>query len=95
MKEGPSFAIPGAIFLRKYPKIREALKNRYQVYNRTIDRMRELEKEGIIKVVAPRDLPVGVFEKSSAKLAEVYDIGYKDGGLFFVSHRHEIAKWTR
>ena len=95
MKKGPSFALPAAVFLRKYPKIREALKNRAEIYNKTIDRMRELEKQGIIKVAAPKSLPGSVFEKSSAKLAEIYDIGYKEGGLFFLSNRHEFAKWTR
>ena len=65
-------------FYRKYPNLQKALSQRNAVYNQTMDLIEKLEEEGQITVIRPLDpVQVGRIEKDTAKLAALYDEGYK------------------
>ncbi len=64
---------------RKYPRFVEAIANRHQNYNESIDLIKELEASGKIFVFRPPTaLDVGMLEKSAEKLQAVYDLGASD-----------------
>jgi predicted patatin/cPLA2 family phospholipase len=61
---------------RKYPKLVEAINNRYLQYNETMDKLEKLEKEGKIFVFRPsRKVDMSRVEKNPDKLQEMYDLG--------------------
>jgi len=64
--------------LKEYPAVIQALDQRHEVYNKTLDRLTELEEQGIAKVLAPpQPLKLSRFEKDPAKLEALYDLGYR------------------
>ncbi len=65
-------------FYRKYPLLQKAIFQRNIVYNQTMDLIEKLEDEGKITVIRPENpVIVGRMEKDTAKLAALYDEGYK------------------
>lgn len=65
-------------FYRKYPLLQKAIFQRNIVYNQTMDLIEKLEDEGKITVIRPETpVIVGRMEKDTAKLAALYDEGYK------------------
>lgn len=65
-------------FYRKYPLLQKAIFQRNIVYNQTMDLIERLEDEGKITVIRPENpVNVGRMEKDTAKLAALYDEGYK------------------
>lgn len=65
-------------FYRKYPLLQKAIFKRNIVYNQTMDLIEKLEDEGKITVIRPENpVIVGRMEKDTAKLAALYDEGYK------------------
>ena len=67
------------LLMRKYPKIGQAVEERPYMYNKTIDELHRLEKEGDTFVLAPSvDLAIKRAETDPAQLQRVYDIGIKD-----------------
>ncbi|MDR2589020.1 MAG: patatin family protein, partial [Spirochaetales bacterium] len=76
-KKSPRFTFLPPGQGRKYPGLLAALKNRHAVYNQTLDRIEELEKEGRIFVIRPEhDPPAGRVERNIAKIYLTYDQGY-------------------
>ncbi len=70
---------PAKIFYHKYPKLIEALNKRNSEYNRQIEIVDKLEKEGRIFVIRPsEELKLSRIEKDTEKLQAVYDVGIKD-----------------
>lgn len=66
-------------FYGRYPEFVKTLRQRYLVYNRTLEEIRKLEKEGEIFVIRPSvRLNIGRMEKDPQKIREVYEIGRKD-----------------
>lgn len=64
---------------KKYPKLIDAVKNRYKVYNETLDYIEELEREGKVFVLRPsKTIEVGRFERNPNKLQDIFDLGYSD-----------------
>lgn len=64
---------------RKYPAFVKAMENRSFQYNRTVERIRELERKGEIVVIRPtRDPAIGRMEKDPQKVQAVYDLGRAD-----------------
>ena len=62
-----------------YPKLQKALENRHIVYNETLDRIEQLEREGRIFVIRPsKPIECKMIEKDPNHLQEIYDIGRKD-----------------
>ncbi|MBP3488789.1 MAG: patatin family protein [Roseburia sp.] len=61
---------------RKYPKVVEALETRPVRYNACMERLKELERQGKVFVIAPEDLfGVGRTETDTIKLRRLYDEG--------------------
>lgn len=66
------------IFLRKYPKIAEAMGRRHIVYNKQLEEIREKEKEGKVFVISPYEsLNIKRTENNPEELERVYQIGRK------------------
>ncbi len=64
---------------RKYPKLVKKINNRYKMYNDSIAKLKELEKEGKVVVLRPsKDLHVKRIEKDVDKLQAMYDLGISD-----------------
>lgn len=62
---------------KKYPELMEAFKNRPETYNKQIERLEELEKEGKALLLAPGEtFGIGRFEKKKTKLIPFYRYGY-------------------
>lgn len=64
---------------KKYPKLVNAMKNRHTDYNKTIEKIVDMERKKEIFVVRPSEsINVKVIERNPDKLQEVYDLGIKD-----------------
>ena len=64
---------------RKYPKFADALINRHTEYNKTMEKIEAMEKEGSIFVIRPSEIPaIGRMEKDPEKIQAVYDLGRRD-----------------
>ncbi len=75
-KPDKDFRLPGFIY-RKYPAIRERLKDRYRQYNEVLDFIDKLEADGNAIVIRPqRPIDVSRTEKDLKKLQNLYDEGY-------------------
>lgn len=73
----PNKALPVMkLALKRYPNIIKAMENRHNMYNETIDYIREKEKKGELFVIRP-ETSVGIeqIEKDPEKLKRVYDMG--------------------
>ena len=66
------------LFYKKYPLLQDAINGRNSNYNRTMDLVDKLEKEGKITVLRPqKPLEVDRIEKNIAKLEALYQEGYE------------------
>ncbi len=64
------------LWLRKYPKLLEAMENRHLAYNQTLEELQRQEAEGRILVLRPdAALPVGHVEHDPDKLHQAYQLG--------------------
>lgn len=67
------------IYLKKYPHVIEKIRTRHEKYNETLRKINELNNQGRLYIFRPqKTLKVGRFEKSSAKLKELYTQGYDE-----------------
>lgn len=65
--------------MRKYPKLIEAVKQRHIIYNRTLEELEVLEKEGRVLVIRPsRDLGAKRFTRDKKLLERLYQLGCED-----------------
>ena len=72
----PSFVPPFAY--KKYPELRERLRNRNLEYNKQITLIEELEERGEIVVIRPeRPIEVGRMERNIKRLSALYEEGYR------------------
>ncbi len=64
-------------YLKKHPKVLEALEKRHIIYNSTLEKIEELEEEGFVFVFRPiEEIKVGRLEKDTNKLRQIYKQGY-------------------
>ncbi len=64
---------------KEYPNLQKALENRYIVYNKTLDEIEQLEREGKVFVIRPsKPIACAMIEKDPNHLQEIYDIGRRD-----------------
>ncbi len=64
------------LLLRRIPKIREAMKCRYEMYNRQMDELDRMEAENAALILRPpEDLRIGHTERNPDELERVYRIG--------------------
>lgn len=80
--------MPGFLraYYRKYPAVAQAMLVRHTVYNRTLEKLRELERQGRAYLVYPDVMPVSNREKDYAKLSRSYTMGYAQG-------KRDIPRW--
>lgn len=63
----------------KFPKFVEAVLNRANKYNQTLEEIKTAEKKGDIFVIRPsEELRVGRLERNKAKLQNLHSLGFKD-----------------
>lgn len=62
---------------RKYPKLKEAIRNRNSIYNRQVELVERMEQEGSALVIRPeRPIEVGRMERDIDKILALYQEGY-------------------
>lgn len=67
-------------YKHKLPAVYERLKHRHELYNKSVEMLREWEKQGKAFVIRPsQPLEISRIEKDEEKLQAVYNIGIKDG----------------
>lgn len=77
VRASSSLPFVSRIIYRKYPQLQKALSERNSLYNRTMDRIENLEEEGRIVVIRPqKPVEVGRMEKDTSRLFALYDEGY-------------------
>lgn len=89
-RKSPELSFLPKMVYRKYPAFAKALLNRHVVYNKTIERILELEKQGKVFVIRPKEpLNIGRMEKDPANVQRVYEIGYADA----VKQMENLKAW--
>lgn len=84
-------AILSPLYEKKFPKLYDALMNRYDNYFKQMEEMERLVKEGKVYVLRPEKDLCWVFSKSQDKLDDTYIHGYKTA----VKYRNEIKDFIR
>ena len=75
---------------KEYPNLQKALENRYIVYNKTLDEIEQLEREGKVFVIRPsKPIACAMIEKDPNHLQEIYDIGRMDA----LNHLEKLKKY--
>lgn len=74
------------VYYRKYPRVAKAMLTRHLIYNKTLDELEALERDGKAFLVYPDTMPVSNREINFDKLSESYELGYAQG------HR-DLARW--
>ncbi|SFB13447.1 Predicted phospholipase, patatin/cPLA2 family [Acetitomaculum ruminis DSM 5522] len=78
---------------RKYPEFVKTSALRYKRYNKTLEKIESLERKGMAFVVAPsKHFDVSRTEKDVGKLADLYELGYKDAMSKISKIREYIAE---
>lgn len=75
--KGPNKLMPLIkLALKKYPNMVKAMRDRAEMYNKTVREICEKEKRGEVFVIRPESkLPVGRIEKNPEVLKATYDLG--------------------
>ena len=64
------------LFMRRYPKIAEAMARRHEMYNAQLDFVHSQARQGTAFVIAPsQPLPIGRVEMNPEKMKSVYAMG--------------------
>ncbi len=76
----------------RYPRFVKTLCRRHILYNRTIEEIHQLEKEGDIFVIRPSvELTIGRMEKDPEIIRQVYEIGKRDAENILP----DLEKWLQ
>lgn len=66
-------------YKHKFPAVYKRLKHRHELYNKSVEKLKEWEKQGKAFVIRPsQPIEISRIEKDEQKLQSVYDIGVKD-----------------
>lgn len=64
-------------FYRKYPNAKKAIRLRNSIYNKEIELVEQMEKEGCVAVLRPiKPIEVGRMERDTDKILALYNEGY-------------------
>lgn len=78
-RKKPELKTLARLMYRKYPAFAKVQAGRYLDYNRQVERVLELEKEGSIFVIRPSSAPsIGRMEKNPEKIRALYNMGRED-----------------
>lgn len=70
-------------YKKKYPRFAEKIINRHNMYNGEMERLIELEKQGISTIIqTDKDIKIKKTEKDPEKLEALYQFGREDGKKF-------------
>ncbi|RQD69507.1 MAG: patatin family protein [Tindallia sp. MSAO_Bac2] len=75
-------------FYRNYPQVAQAMLQRHQLYNETLEELEDLQREGKAFLVYPDEMPVSNMEKNYSKLKRSYELGYQQG-------KRDISLWKQ
>lgn len=79
-------------YKRKYPNITRRLLNRHELYNKSVDLLKEWEKQGKAFVIRPsEEVKIGRIEKDEQKLQAVYELGLRDGNAIISKLKEYLA----
>ncbi|KAJ51835.1 putative patatin/cPLA2 family phospholipase [Clostridium tetanomorphum] len=68
----------------RYDGLINAIENRYNGYNNTLDYIDKLEKENKAIVIRPKEnLKISRIERNTEKLEALYKVGYEDGKRYY------------
>ncbi len=74
----------------KYPYVAEGLFKRHKLYNKIIERIEEMERNGEVYILRPSErMEVGRLERDTSKILELYNLGYEDAKLNY----EKLSKW--
>ena len=91
-RKKPELAGLAKLMYRKYPAFAKAQAERYVEYNRQIDMVQQLEREGTVFAIRPSvPLDVGRMEKDVEKVKAIYELGRKDA-LF---NMEKLQNWLQ
>lgn len=66
-------------FYGKFPDLCNALENRHNIYNESIDKLCELEQSGKVFIIRPSEpITISRTERNPDRLKSVYELGRKD-----------------
>lgn len=79
---------PLAFLYKNYPRLRRALSQRCELYNRQLQMVEEMERDGSIEVIRPeRPVEVRRMEKNVDRLESLYEEGFALGEQFLEKKR--------
>lgn len=83
-------------YKRKYPNVARQLLNRHSLYNKSVELLKEWEKQGKAFVIRPsEEVKIGRIEKDESKLQKVYELGLRDGQAIIPQLKEYLAKDTQ
>lgn len=83
-------------YKRKYPNVARQLLNRHSLYNKSVELLKEWEKQGKAFVIRPsKEVKIGRIEKDESKLQAVYELGLRDGQAIIPQLKEYLAKDTQ
>jgi O-6-methylguanine DNA methyltransferase len=86
----PEHRLMATVRYKKYPDFARSLRVHYSRYNKTMQKIAELEAEGSIFVIRPaKSLDIGRMEKNPENVQRVYNIGKEDGEKYI----KRLIKW--
>lgn len=89
-RKKPEMAALANVVYRDYPAFSAALRQRHEGYNRTVERIIELEKEGSIFVIRPSvPLEIGRMEKNPDNIQKIYHIGRQNA----MKEMDKLKRW--
>lgn len=78
-RKKPEMRLLSKLMYRRYPAFAKVQADRYLAYNRTVERILELEKKGSVFVIRPSTSPsVGRMEKDPRKVQALYEQGREE-----------------
>jgi predicted patatin/cPLA2 family phospholipase len=78
------------VFYRKYPRVSEALLNRHNVYNESVEKVKKAWETGDVYLIRPsRKVNVSRLEKDLDKIKELYNLGIEDAKF----HYPKLIPW--
>lgn len=78
---------------RKYPNLVRDMEIRHQIYNQTLDDLKEMESLGEVYIIQPKEpITIGRTERNPKKLQALYDVGRKEGMEHLESLKEFLAK---
>ena len=92
-RKGPMNKAMIRAFYHKYPNLCKTLEERHSRYNAQCEDVAQLEKEGKVFVIRPKEaLEIKRLEKDPAELERVYNIGLDDGEKAMAALRDYLTR---